>query len=673
PHYKARDLNGTHYGRLDPNETPEGPNCGLVKNLSIFCEVTTGTDEKAVENFLKKMGVSLKSGKTSVFLNGRFIGFCQNGEKLANEVREKRRSGELDLQVNTAYYPKTNEIFVNADEGRARRPLITVRKGKSALTEDVLKKLQAGEWGWKNLLKEGVIEYLDAEEEENAFIAFDEKELEHAKKKGREERHTHLEVDPVGILGFATTQVPFPEYNMSPRVLMAAQHTKQSLGLYASNFNLRTETRGHLLFYPQKPLVSTRVYDALHVERRASGQNFVVAVLGYLGYNMQDAVVMNRSAIERALGRSAFLRSYATEERRYPGGQKDKFGVPEEYVQGYLGEEAYSQSDEDGIISPETEVGGSSVLVGKTSPPRFLKEISALDVETEKRRESSVTVRSNESGVVDAVILSETTSGNKFVKTRVRRTCIPEIGDKFVSRYGQKGVISLLVNQEDMPFTRDGIVPDLIINPHAIPSRTTAGHLLEMLAGKAACLHAKRKDGTAFSGEKQKDFEEILSENGFKYSGEEVLYDGRTGMIMQAKVFTGVIYYQRLHHLVSLKMHARSRGPVQMLTHQPTEGRAREGGLRLGEMERDCFIGYGAASLLKERMIDSSDKTTELVCANCGNFGVFDKTKNKKSCPLCESPNVHDVEMSYAFKLLIDEMKSIGIYPKLKLKDKGEG
>ncbi|MFH1257307.1 MAG: DNA-directed RNA polymerase subunit B, partial [Candidatus Micrarchaeota archaeon] len=439
----------------------------------------------------------------------------------------------------------------------------------------------------------------------------------------------------------------------------------------SANFNLRGETRGYILFYPQRPIVQTRVYDNLKNYKRCAGQNFVVAVMSFYGFNMNDAIVLNKNAVDRAMGRSAFFRTYNAEERRYPGGQKDKFEIPPEYVQGYLGEETYKNIETDGLISPEAYVPGDSVLIGKTSPPRFLKEISALDVEVEKRRESSVTVRSNEDGIVDSVMVSESIAGNKFVKVRVRKTNVPEIGDKFASRYGQKGIVALLVNQEDMPFTKDGVVPDLIINPHAIPGRMTAGHLLEMLGGKAACLEGSLRDGTSFTGDSQDDYEAILEKYGFAPSGHERLYDGYTGRMMSAKIFTGVIYYQRLHHLVGLKIHARSRGPVQMLTHQPTEGRAREGGLRLGEMERDCFIGFGAASLLKERMIESSDKTTELICNKCGANAVFDKLKNKTTCPLCESTSFSEVEMSYAFKLLVDEMKSIGIFPKLNLKDKG--
>lgn len=601
--------------------------------------------------------------RSSVFLNGRFVGFHDNGEKLAAEVRDKRRKGELDPQTNVAHYAKTGEVFINTDEGRARRPLIVVKHGKSLLLPEHMEKVRAKELHWADLVSRGILEFLDAEEEENAQVALTDEDID--------EHTTHLEVDAAGMLGYVSNQVPFVEHNMAPRVLMAAQHTKQALGLYASNFNLRTETRGYTLYYPQRPLVQTKSYEALQNYRRSSGQNFVVAVLSYYGFNMNDAIVLNKGAVERALGRSVFYRSYSSEERRYPGGQKDKFEVPPEYVQGFLGEDAYKTLGPDGLIAPETPVAGDSVLVGKSSPPRFLKEISALDVETEKRRESSVTVRGNEDGIVDAVMVSESIAGNRFVKVRVRKTNVPEIGDKFSSRYGQKGVVSMLVPQEDMPFTKDGITPDLIINPHAIPGRMTAGHLLEMLGGKAACLEGSIRDGTSFSGDSQDDYEALLSKFGFRQTGEETLYDGYTGRMLSARIFMGVIYYQRLHHLVSLKMHARSRGPVQLLTHQPTEGRAREGGLRLGEMERDCFIGYGAASLLKERMIDSSDKTVELVCNKCGSMAVSDKIKGSVYCPLCESSSISEVEISYAFKLLLDEMKSIGIFPKIVVRERG--
>ena len=231
-------------------------------------------------------------------------------------------------------------------------------------------------------------------------------------------------------------------------------------------------------------------------------------------------------------------------------------------------------------------------------------------------------------------------------------------------------MLGLLLSQEDMPFTKDGVVPDIIINPHAIPSRMTVGHLLETLGAKAACFSGKFADGTSFHGDKEEEFKAVLKENGFEEYGEEILYDGVSGMQIKSKIYIGVAYYQRLHHLVSNKMHVRSRGPVQLLTHQPTEGRAREGGLRFGEMERDCLIGYGASMLLKERLLDESDKTTMLVCENCGSIGYHDFVKNRDNCPLCETGKLSQAEMSYAFKLLLDEIQSLGIFPRLLLRDK---
>jgi DNA-directed RNA polymerase subunit B' len=446
---------------------------------------------------------------------------------------------------------------------------------------------------------------------------------------------------------------------------------KQSLGTYITNFNVRYDTRAYVMYNPQQPLVQTSVYKALDLAEKSAGQNVVVALTSYHGYNMADAIVVNRNAIDRGLARTTMFKTYETEERMYPGGQKDKIEAPTAEVAGFRGEEAYRHLAEDGIILPESDVSGKEVLVGKTSPPRFLEEISVFGAVEEKKRESSLSLKPGEKGRVDSVLVTEGPSGNRLVKVRIRSIKVPEIGDKLASRHGQKGVIGLLVPASDMPFTADGVVPDLIVNPHAIPSRMTAGHLLEMLGGKASSMQGKIMSGTAFSGNTEDEYKAILKEAGFEEYGEEYLYDGITGQKIKSRIFVGVVYYQRLHHIVSNKMHVRSRGPVQLLTHQPTEGRAREGGLRFGEMERDCLIGYGASMLIKERLLGESDKTIQLICSECGSTAIHDYARNRDMCPVCESENVEPVELSYAFKLLLDEIKSLYIFPRIMTREKG--
>lgn len=597
-----------------------------------------------------------------VYVNGKFVGEFDKPEDLVKRLREKRRTNELNYQINIYHNKKSNEVFINSDSGRVRKPYIVLEAGKSRLTPEILEKAKSGMLTWQHLVKMGVIEYLDAEEEENTYIAL--------KPEGITEQHTHLELDASTIFGITTSVLPYVEHNSSPRITMACAMAKQSLGVYASNYLNRYDTRAYIMYYPQQPLVQTDSYKVLNMKNTAAGQNFVVALTSFRGYNMADGLVINRSAVDRGLGRIFMLKTYETEERQYPGGQKDKIELPNPNVVGYRGEEAYAKLGEDGVVLPETEVHERDVLVGKTSPPRFLEEISVFGAVEEKKRESSLAMKAREHGRVDSVLVTEGPSGNRLVKVRIRSEKIPEVGDKFASRHGQKGVVGLVVSQEDMPFTKDGIVPDLIVNPHAIPSRMTAGHLLETVGGKASALSGLLKDGTAFSGNTEEDYMKLLKENGFDEYGEEILYDGVSGQQIRTKLFIGVVYYQRLHHLVSNKMHMRSRGPIQLLTHQPTEGKAREGGLRFGEMERDCLIGYGASMLIKERLLDESDKTVQLVCTECGAIANHDFVKHKDICPVCGNEVMEPIEMSYAFKLLLDEIKSLYIFPRIILKDK---
>ena len=597
-----------------------------------------------------------------IYLNSKYIGQVENASVFVEDVKDLRRKGSMSENVNIYHNVRSNEVHLFSDSGRARRPLIIVKEGKPLLTEKHLQQLQKGELIWLDLIRQGVIEYLDASEEENALVSYSDENLS--------PEHTHLEITKGAIIGITASLVPFANFAPSSRIIIGSKNQKQALGFYAANYNLRMDMDANILHYPQFPIVKTKIHEVTDYDQHPSGQNMVVAVMCYDGYNMEDGVILNKYSVERGLARSTYFRPVEAEELRYSGGLIDEVSVPDKDVKGYRSEQDYRFLEEDGIIYPEAKVNEGDVVIGRTSPPRFLSSLDEYNLSAATRRESSIGLKHGENGIADFVVLTENEEGNRLVQVRLRSERIPEIGDKFTSRHGQKGVTGILINQPDIPFSISGIVPDLIFTPHGISSRMTISHLIELVGAKVGALSGRLVDGTLFEGESEEDIRSELLQLGFREDGKEVFYDGRSGKPMLAKIYVGNMYYLRLRHMVANKIQSRARGPIQLLTRQPTEGKAKEGGLRLGEMEKDTLIAHGASLLLKERF--DADRVVVPICEKSGLMGYYDFRRGGRAIsPMYgEDSTMSNVEMSYAFKLLLDEFRSLGIYTKLNLVNK---
>ena len=660
-----RQLHNTHWGMICPTETPEGHACGLVKNLSLMAYISVGKDSSHVLEILEELGVERleeisEIKGTKVLVNGAWIGVTDRPIEIVRTLREFRRCGEIDSEISIIFDIKEDEICVNSDAGRPCRPLFIVENNELLITKDDINDLRTIRKKWDDLIVEGKIELLDVAEEEVSLIAMDLSDLE--KSDSSNISYTHCEIHPAVILGITASVIPFPTHNPSPRNTYQSAMGKQAMGIYATNYFNRMDTLSNILFYPQKPLVATRSMEYLKFKELPAGQNCIVAIACYSGYNQEDSVIMNQSAIDRGLFRSFLYRTYADQEKMKYAGVNEKIQKIDRETVFRPKKDNYDTLGADGLVHPGTQVTGDDVLIGKVTP--------VLDVEKSTHnnpfylfKDSSTLVRKAEKGVIDKVIVT-TKEGYKFTKIKVRSVRVPQMGDKFASRHAQKGVVGITLRQEDMPFTKDGIIPDIIINPHAIPSRMTMGHLLECLLGKVSALSGVEGDATPFS-KKNNIVDEIsnaLGSYGYQKRGYEVMHTGATGYKLRSQIFIGPTYYQRLKHMVEDKIHARARGPLQVMTRQPVEGRSRDGGLRFGEMERDCIISHGAAAFLKERLMDVSDGYVCGVCDNCG-------LMCNAVCLGCENSTVSQVEIPYAFKLLLQELQGMNILTRIKTEE----
>ncbi|ORY78908.1 DNA-dependent RNA polymerase II second largest subunit [Leucosporidium creatinivorum] len=700
---KPRQLHNTHWGMVCPAETPEGQACGLVKNLALMSYISVGSPSAPIVEFLEEWGMenleefsSEMSKGTKVFVNGVWQGVHRDPAQLVDTIKRLRRCGDISYEVSVVRDVREKELRIFTDAGRVCRPLFIVEDQRLVLTKDHVTALQIEETGeeeeeggqrkmkWSELVETGVVEYLDAEEEETVMICMTPEDLEtsrvfqetgqvqadafdpSATVKGtmgmNTHTWTHCEIHPSMILGICASIIPFPDHNQSPRNTYQSAMGKQAMGVYLTNYQVRMDTMANILYYPQKPLATTRSMEYLHFRELPAGQNAIVAILCYSGYNQEDSVILNQSSIDRGLFRSLYYRSYMDQEKKSGAVQMEEFEKPTRDTTLRLKHGTYEKLEADGLVGLGERVAGEDIIIGKTAPIPPDSEELGQRTKNHSKRDVSTPLKSTENGIVDQVLVTTNSDGLKFVKIRVRSTRIPEIGDKFASRHGQKGTIGITYRHEDMPFSAEGTTPDIIINPHAIPSRMTIGHLVECLLSKVSTISGNEGDATPFSEVTVEAISALLKDYGYHSRGLEVMYNGHTGRKLQAQVYLGPTYYQRLKHMVNDKIHSRARGPVQILTRQPVEGRSRDGGLRFGEMERDCMLSHGVAGFLKERMFEASDAYRLHVCDICGLTAIANLRKQSYECRSCRNKTqISQVLLPYAAKLLFQELQAMNI------------
>ena len=645
---KIRQLHCSQIGYVCPAETPEGQSSGIVKNFALLCKITDKISVIYVKSVMKDIdGINEidNSNDTKIIVNGYWFGNTKDKDSVISQLREKRQYKHLHEYISISYNDIDDEILVFCDQGRLIRPLIPVIDGKLAVTDD-------DEMDWETLVSQQKIVYRDSYEVDNCVIAMNESEL------GGLTDYDYCEISPSMMLGVCAGIIPFPDHTQSPRNTYQSAMGKQAIGKYCSSNELRTDTVVHMLMYPQKPIVYTHASECMGFNDMASGINAIVAIACYTGFNQEDSVIISKSAIDKGLFRSFVFRTVTSFEKKRNSNTYESIELPalDDQVKSYN----YRKLDRSGLIRIGETVKKGDVIIGKV-----LKK--TMKSGKEQIIDQSVVVKAGEEGIIDKVFKMKTTDGYKMIKVKIRSMRIPEVGDKFASREAQKGTCGMIFSQEDMPFTSEGMIPDVIINPHCIPSRMTINQLLECLGAKSGCVKGHYRDATPFSSSSTNilsTLEKDLHDCGYDSNGNETMYNGFTGQQFNAKIFIGPVYYQRLKHLVADKIHARDYGNVQSLTRQPLEGRSRDGGLRFGEMERDCMISQGVSMVLVEQLFHKSDPFTISICSCCGHI-----PSNKDVCNLCENDEFIEVNIPFAYKLLQQNLAALNLKTSLFIKN----
>ena len=662
-----RKLHGTSWGYICPTETPEGQAVGIVKNLSLNSEISITISSELIRYYISNFILPFncidiynfnKSKYIKVFINGDWIGFTEDPKELIALLKDYRKNGNINN--HTSIYWNIKELMINifSDSGRPLRPLLIVGDKGLLFTKEIKESIEKGEVKWDNLVsciindKTYCIEYIDPYETNNCIISMNITD-DHKKNKS-----THAEIHPSLILGALASCIPFPHHNQSPRNTYQSAMGKQAVGVHCTNYNKRYDTFSHVLSYPQKPLIDTKMMKYLNADKLPNGINVIVAIATYGGYNQEDSIIFNKSSIDRGLFSSTFYRTYKDEEKKNQlSGEEEKFCRPDKSKLLFPKPCNYFKLNNNGFIDKNKYVDGNDILIGKVIPIRENTKYEYKD--------SSMCLKRNEDGFIDSNYITTNSDGYNICKSRIRSFRMPEIGDKFSSRHGQKGTIGMIYNQEDMPFSSNGITPDIIINPHAIPSRMTIAQLIECILGKTCCETGNIGNGTAFDRISVDSISKMLEAVGHEKNGNEILYNGFTGEQLKTQIFMGPTYYQRLKHMSSDKIHSRASGPIVTMTRQPAEGRSSHGGLRFGEMERDCMIAHGTANFLKERMMDVSDKYSIFICSICNMAAIADPANNMYECKLCDNyKKFKKIYIPYSCKLLMQELQCMNIGPR---------
>ena len=667
-----RKLHNTSWGFLCPAETPEGASVGVVKNLSYMSHITTPSNSGPLHEYVVPYIIPLTDmspleleQNIKVFVNGAWLGNSNRPYELFKTFQDHKYKGIINIYTSIIFNIKDREIRICNDAGRLIRPVLRVKDNNIIMTENIVDKIKNSELNWNDLLTdcsipESVIEYIDPEEQSFSMIAMKPNELNKSDKYIY--KYTHCEIHPSTIFGILASCIPFPDHNQSPRNTYQSAMGKQAMGMYVTNYDNRMDKTAYVLSYPARPLVDTRLMGMVQLDKIPAGSPVIVAIMTHSGYNQEDSLLFNQGSIDRGLFQATIYHTEKDEDKKINGDEEIRCKPDPTKTKGMkFGN--YGKINSKGIIPENTLLENNDVIIAKVVP---IKENRNDHTKLIKYEDLSRTFRTNEESYVDKNFVERNGDGYSFCKVRVRTVRRPVIGDKFSSRHGQKGTIGNIIPQCDMPFTADGLQPDIIINPHAIPSRMTIGQLKETLLGKVLIELGLFGDGTAFGDLSIDTIRRELIKVGYEANGNQLLYNGLSGEQIETSIFIGPVFYQRLKHMVRDKQHSRSIGPMVNLTRQPAEGRSRDGGLRFGEMERDCMVSHGASRFTRGRLYDASDKYKVNVCKRCGMIAAYNDKMKIHNCNTCNNRvDFNYVEIPYACKLLFQELQTMNIAPRI--------